>query len=140
MSDLELTVHKTINAPAKVVFDAWLSPDTIKKFMVPMQGAYVSEATTDPSIGGDFFINFMAGEQAIPHKGTYKEITPHSRLVFSWQAPHSADGSLVTLTFDPKGDNATDVTLHHQKFLSEESLENHKGGWTSILETLSRLY
>lgn len=137
MSDLTLTVRKTIAAAAEDVFNAWLDPDMIKRFMIPMEGASISEATVDAREGGEFAFTFMAGDEAIPHKGTYKEITRHSRLVFSWISPFSADGSTVTLTFTPKGEAETDVELFHEKFLNEDSVASHTSGWTSILDTLA---
>lgn len=133
MTDLSLTVRKTIAAPTKAVFDAWLDPAMLTKFMTPGEGMSVPKAETDPKVGGTFTIIMAAGEQEIPHHGTYKEITPHSRLVFTWQSPFSEPDSTVTLNFTPNGDDATDIELVHVKFRDEEMRGNHEGGWTSIL-------
>ena len=137
MTDLSLMVEKTIKAPIERVFNAWLDPEMIKKFMVPMEGAFVRDAVVDARVGGQFAFVFMAGENEIPHKGTYHEITPHSRLVFGWQSPHSADDSVVTLNFKAINDKETYVVLEQQKFLNDDAVASHKGGWTSILDTLA---
>lgn len=78
-----------------------------------------------------------AGEQEIPHHGTYKEITPHSKLVFTWESPFSEPDSTVTLNLTPKTDRETDVELVHVKFRDEEMRGNHEGGWTAILGELA---
>lgn len=140
MSEINLTVRKTVPAPQEAVFNAWLDPEMLKKFLVPMEGAHVPKAKVDAREGGEFHIMFMAGEDEIPHSGVYKEISPYKRLVFTWQSPHSVDDSTVTLTFTPNGDKATDVELYHEKFANEDSRDSHKGGWTSILEHLAKSF
>lgn len=139
MSDLSLTVRKTIPAPVEAVFNAWLEADTLAKFMMPGPGMTVPKAESDGCEGGRFTIVMAAGEQEIPHAGTYLEVTPHSRIVFTWESPYSVDDSTVTLAFKRSGDDATEVELTHVKFADEESRNNHEGGWTGILEKLAEL-
>jgi uncharacterized protein YndB with AHSA1/START domain len=138
MSDLSLTVAKTIPAPVEAVFNAWLNADTLAKFMTPGPGMTVPKAESDGREGGRFAIVMAAGEQEIPHSGTYLEVKPHERIVFTWESPHSIDGSTVTLNFKPAGNGATDIELTHVKFANEESRNNHEGGWTNILESLGQ--
>ncbi len=139
MTDLTLMVERTIKAPPKDVFDAWLNPDMLRKFMRPGPGMTTPEASTDPKEGGRFDLVMKAGDDEIPHAGTYQEIKPHSRIKFTWESPFSADGSVVTLDFAPAGDG-THVTLTHERFVSEESRDNHNGGWTAILEALDETF
>jgi uncharacterized protein YndB with AHSA1/START domain len=97
----------------------------------------VREARSDARVGGRFFVAMTEGDKEHPHEGTYKEITPHSRLVFTWEAPWSAPGTYVTIEFNPV-EGGTEVVLTHVKFLSEESRDNHMGGWTGILAKLEK--
>ena len=62
----------------------------------------------------------------------------YSTIVFSWDSPFSVDDTLVTLDFTAK-DGGTHVALNHVKFADEEARDNHKGGWTKILETLDKV-
>ncbi|MEY1555790.1 SRPBCC domain-containing protein [Yoonia sp. R2331] len=135
MSDLTLTTSRTIAAPQAAVFDAWLNPEMLRQFMRPGPGMTTPSATNDPKQGGRFDLVMRAGDDDIPHAGTYLEIDPHNRIVFTWESPFSADDSTVTLDFAPDGDG-TAVTLTHVRFVSEESRDNHMGGWTAILEAL----
>ncbi|MCV0424702.1 MAG: SRPBCC domain-containing protein, partial [Roseibium sp.] len=123
------------SAPVERVFEAWLDPDTLARFMTPGPGMTVPKATTDPKVGGTFEIIMQAGDQQIPHKGIYREISRHSRLVFTWESPFSEPDSVVTLDFvDAAGE--TELTLTHVKFPSQESRDNHEGGWNRIVECL----
>ena len=137
MSDLSLTVRKTIPAPVEAVFNAWLDAGTLAKFMMPGPGMTVPKAESDGREGGRFAIVMAAGDKEIPHGGTYLEVKPHERIVFTWESPFSIDGSTVTLKFKAAGDKATDVELTHVKFADEESRNNHQGGWTAILDKLA---
>ncbi|MEO0383699.1 MAG: SRPBCC domain-containing protein [Pseudomonadota bacterium] len=135
MTDLTLTVERTINAPQQDVFNAWLNPDMLRKFMMPAPGMSVPKASNDPKVGGRFDLVMQAGEDQIPHAGTYKEIDPHKRIVFTWESPFSVDDGTVTLNFAPKGEG-THVTLTHVRFADEQARDNHQGGWVGILAAL----
>lgn len=135
MTDLNLTVERTIAASQKACFEAWLDPKMLALFMTPGPNMTVPVANTDAEVGGRFEIVMQAGDDRIPHAGTYKEISPHDRIVFTWESPYSQDDSTVTLSFAPDGDG-TRITLHQVRFPSEESRDNHQGGWTMILQTL----
>lgn len=136
--ELKLEVSRTLPFPVERVFDAWLDPKMLAKFMIPGPGMTVPEATADAKVGGRFRI-VMHGEEMgdLPHEGTYKAIDRPNRIVFTWESPFSTiEDSTVTLDFTPEGDG-TKLTLTHVRFESEESRANHEGGWTRIVETLA---
>ena len=139
MTDLKVTINKEINAPLNKVFDAWLDPEFLTKFMMPMPGMLNPKTSNDPRKGGKFEILMQVGENIIPHHGEYLEIERPNKLSFSWISPASRDDSVVTLIFKSISDNKTNVELTHVKFFDEEKRDNHKGGWTNILEALSSL-
>lgn len=134
-ADLTLTVSRLITAAPERVFDAWLDPMLLSRFMRPEENVTIPVAETDPREGGRFTILMRAGDREIPHSGTYLEIRPHERIVFTWESPFSIDGSTVTVALAPEG-AATRVTLTHVKFVSEEMRGNHEKGWGEILEAL----
>lgn len=136
MSELSLTVSRHISAAPEKVFNAWLDPAMLAKFMTPGPNMTVPKAVTDAKEGGRFLVVMKADGDDMPHAGTYKEITPYSRIAFTWESPFSDPESVVTLVFVPK-DGGTDLTLTHVKFPSEESRNNHEGGWTAILAALA---
>lgn len=136
MSDLSLEVSRTINASIESVFNAWLNPEMLAKFMIPGEGMSVPHADADPVEGGRFEIIMQAGDKEIPHGGEYRKLIPHTQIVFTWESPFSINGSIVTLDLSELN-GGTLVKLSHVKFPDEESRSNHEGGWTSILETLN---
>ena len=134
MSELELTVTRTIAAPRETVFNAWLSPVTLAKFMrTAADGVEASNASTDPVKGGRFSIVMVTPEREVPHAGTYLEISPYSRLSFTWESPHSLDDSVVTIDLAEPAPGQTEITLKQVKFRSEEARDGHIRGWTAIL-------
>jgi len=139
MNELSLTVTKKIKAPIDSVFNAWLNPKLLSQFILPMPGMPEPVVDNNPIIGGKFTILMQVGENKIPHTGEYIEIERPNKLVFTWQSPFSADGSIVTIIFKELNDNITHVELTHIKFIDEEARNNHTGGWTNILNCLEGL-
>lgn len=137
MSELELTVNRTISASREKVFNAWLSPETLAKFMGPPNGGSgVSRVSNDPVKGGRFSIVMVMPDKDVPHSGTYLEIDPYSRLSFTWESPHSLDDSVVTIDLAEVDAGTTEVTLKQVKFRSEQARDGHIGGWNAILNNL----
>lgn len=138
MSELELTVNRTIPAPREKVFDAWLSADMLARFMAPPGGGTApTRVSNDPVRGGRFSIVMNHDGKDVPHTGTYLEIDPHSRLAFTWESPHSLGDSVVTIDFDEPAPGVTDLTLRHVKFRSEAARDGHREGWTAIVGNLA---
>jgi uncharacterized protein YndB with AHSA1/START domain len=134
MTDLTLTVSRTIKATPKRIYDAWLDPAMMTRFLSPRPDMHVREARSDAQVGGRFFV-MMVGDRDLPHEGTYMELTPHSRLVFTSEAPWSAPGTTVTVRLTPNGD-ATEVELTQVRFTDPQSRDSHAEGWTGILAKL----
>jgi len=139
MTDLTVNVTKIIHAPIEQVFDAWLNPEILPRFILPMPGMPQPQTSTDACEGGNFSIIMHVGDDKIPHTGKYLEISRPDKLVFTWVSPFSADGSTVTLNFTDMGDNKTNVDLTHIKFIDDETRTNHEGGWGNIVECLNKI-
>jgi uncharacterized protein YndB with AHSA1/START domain len=138
MSELSLHVSRLINAPIESVFNAWLDPVMLARFMIPGEGMSVPRAEADARVGGRFTIIMLAGDKEIPHSGEYRIIERYSLIVFTWEPPFSVDGSTVTLNLNEVG-GVTKVELDHVRFPDEESRSNHQGGWTAILNCLDQV-
>ena len=137
MNELELTVSRTIAASRENVFNAWLSPVMLAKFMAPPSGSsQPSKVKTDPVKGGRFSIVMVTPEKEIPHAGTYLAIDPHSHLSFTWESPYSLDDSVVTIDLAEVDAGKTEITLKQVKFKSEEARNGHEQGWTAIINRL----
>lgn len=137
MTELSLTVSRFIAAPVERVYNAWLDPALLARFMLAGEGMSVSHVENEAREGGRFTIIMHNGDQVLPHGGMYLTLEPYSQIRFTWESPYSADESIVTLTFTavPGG---TNVALHHVKFLDEASRDAHAAGWAAILQQLDR--
>jgi uncharacterized protein YndB with AHSA1/START domain len=133
--DLRLTCRRVIAASPEAIYRAWLNPEMMIRFMSPGPDMHVSEARSDARPGGRFYI-CMEGEKSLPHEGTYRELTPFSRIVFTWEAPWSAPGTEVELQLVPVAEG-TEVVLTQTRFNSEELRDGHLKGWTGILGKLA---
>jgi len=135
-TDLELTLTRQLPFPPERVFDAWLDPKMMARFMLPCEGGLVPEAMSEARVGGQFRVVMQPpGTDGIPHSGTYRVIDRPKRIEFTWVSPYSVDGSVVTLDFAPK-DGGCELTLRHVRFSSEQSRDGHSAGWTTILDQL----
>lgn len=137
MTDLTLSISRTIPAAPKAVYDAWLDPTTIARFMAGGADQRVTEAVTDPRVDGTFRI-VMTSDKEIVHRGVYRDLVPHSLIRFTWESPYSPADSEVTIRLAPVA-RGTEVSLSQVKFLSEGARDGHKGGWTMILDRLEAL-
>ncbi|WP_233842602.1 SRPBCC family protein [Dyella sp. 2HG41-7] len=111
-SDLELVVTRMFDAPAHIVFEAWSKPELFKRWWVPKSvGMSLISCDMDIRTGGMYRLVFSHPDfdQPMAFFGTYKEVTPHKRLV--WMNEESDQGAVTTVTFEEK-DGKTLVTLH----------------------------
>jgi uncharacterized protein YndB with AHSA1/START domain len=111
-SDRELVVTRTFNAPAHIVFEAWSKPELFKCWWVPKSaGMSLLSCDMDVRTGGTYRLVFShpAFDQPMAFFGTYREVTPYKRLV--WTNEESDEGAVTTVTFEENAGN-TLVTLH----------------------------
>lgn len=140
MAELTVKLNKIIHAPIEKVFDAWLNPKILSKFMRGMPDMPESDVETDAREGGEFTIIMHYRGEKIPHTGKYLEISRPDKLVFTWASQYSVvDNSTVTLKFTKVDDNRTNISLSHVKFIDEEMRSAHEGGWEHILDILSEV-
>jgi uncharacterized protein YndB with AHSA1/START domain len=137
MSELELTVSRTIAAPREQVFNAWLSPASLAKFMRTADGINIKTAETDPVKGGRFLIVMAVGDKEIRHVGTYLEVDPYSRLAFTWASPFSLEDSVVTIDLAEIDKATTEITLKQVKFVDEDARDKHEAVWAQIVGQLA---
>ena len=139
-AELKVNITRIIKAPINSVFDAWLDPEKLSLFMLPMSEMRTSIVTNDPREQGEFSIIMRLGDEEMPHTGRYLKIERPYNLSFTWASQASLDDSVVTLVFIKLTDNQTEINLTHTKFINEERRSNHERGWSRILEALSELY
>jgi uncharacterized protein YndB with AHSA1/START domain len=139
-SERELVVTRTVNGPARLVFEAWTKPELLKRWWVPKSfGVSLLSWEADVRVGGKYRLVFSHdGSNTMAFFGRYLEVTPHSRLV--WTNEEGADGEVVTtLTFEEKGGKTRLVV--HDLHPSKEALDAAiaSGATAGMPETLDQL-
>lgn len=137
-----LNLKQVFPAPVERVWDAWTKPENVRQWYAP--GAYtIPEIEMDVRRGGRYRILMHNPETDVRQTliGTYKEVTPGKRLVYTWQwrtKEGTSPDTLVTVTFEDHGDQ-TAVTVVHDLFPDLDMRDKHIKGWTACLEKLRQL-
>lgn len=139
-SDRELVVTRTFSAPARIVFEAWATPELFKRWWVPRSmGMSLMECEMDVRAGGTYRLVFgVDGAHVMEVFGRYIEVTPHSRLV--WTNDEGDEGGAVTtLTFEEK-DGQT-LLVKHDLYPSKAALDDElaSGATEGLPEQLEQL-
>ena len=136
-SERELVTTRTFNGPARIVFEAWTKPELFKRWWVPKSmGMSLLSCEMDVRVGGRYRLEFSHEGSTWAFFGTYKEVTPHSRLV--WTNEESEDGAITTVTFEEK-DGKT-LLVMHELYPSKEALDAAgTGAADAMVETFAQL-
>jgi uncharacterized protein YndB with AHSA1/START domain len=136
-SDRELAVTRTFDAPAPLVFEAWTKPDLFRRWWVPKSmGMTLLSCEMDVRVGGKYRLEFaVTPTQSMAFFGTYQEVIPNARLV--WTNEESSDGAVTTVTFEEK-DGRTLVVMH-ELYPSKEALDAAGGAADATAETFGQL-
>jgi len=99
-SERELVVTRTVNAPAHLVFEAWTKAEFFRRWWVPRSfGVTLLSCEMDVRVGGQYRLVFPHEDSTMEFFGTYLEVTPHSRLV--WTSEEGDGGkTITTVTFE----------------------------------------
>jgi uncharacterized protein YndB with AHSA1/START domain len=109
-TDCEIVMTRIFDAPRAVVFEAWTNAEHVRHWWDP-SGAPLSVCEIDLRPNGVFrWVNRGANGVDYPFTGTYREIAPPERLVFTTRTFPSSPESVATLVFSEDGDT-TELTM-----------------------------
>src|SRR6202161_1226982 len=137
-SQRELVVTRTVNAPAHLVFEAWTKAELFRRWWVPKSfGVTLLSCEMDVRVGGQYRLVFPHEDSTMEFFGTYLEVTPHSRLV--WTSEEGDDGPTVTtVTFDETAGKT--LVVLNDLYPSKEALDcGSTGAMPEALEQLDEL-
>ena len=122
-SERELVATRTFDAPARIVFQAWTTPELFRRWWVPKAfGLTLLSYEADVRVGGGYRLVFShpAAPEPVAFFGTYLEVTPHSRLV--WTNDEAGDaGHVTTVTLEERGGQT--LLVVHDLYPSKEALD-----------------
>lgn len=136
-SERELVVTRTVNGPARLVFEAWTRADLFRQWWVPKSyGLTLLSCEMDVRVGGQYRLVFSHQDSTMEFFGTYLEVTPDSRLV--WTNEEGDGGvTVTTVTFDEIA-GRTLVTVH-DLYPSKEALDAGSGSTGAMPEAFDQL-
>ena len=131
-----IRVTRRFTASAERVFDAWLDPARIGKWLFATKTGQMVRVEIDARVGGSFVIVDRRDGVDVEHLGTYVEIERPRRLVFTFAVPHySSESTRVTVEITPLG-TGCELTLTHEGVLPEWASRT-ESGWNMILDGLA---
>lgn len=138
-SERELVVTRTVNGPARIVFEAWTKAELLQRWWTPKSFPIsLLSCETDARVGGRYRLVFGFEGSTMEFFGRYLEVTPHSRLV--WTNDEGDDGGTVTtVTFEETG--VRTLLVVHDLYPSKEALDSAiaSGSTSGMPEALEQL-
>ena len=133
-SDREIVVTRWFDGPARLVFEAWTTPELFTQWWLPKSmGMALRSLDMDARTGGSYRLDFGEG---VAFFGSYVEVTPHSRIVWTNdEGGEQASTSTVTLE---EQDGRT-LLVMSEVFPSKEALEAGAGAEQATHETFGQL-
>lgn len=104
IGDCDLVVTRSFDAPARLVFAAWTTPEIFVRWWVPKSaGMRLLSWAMDVRIGGAYRLEFghPAFDQPVAFFGRYIELVADTRL--SWTNEESEDGPITRVAFKVAG-------------------------------------
>ena len=143
----ELVLTRLIDAPAATLFRCWTEPALIKQWFAPLPYT-TTAAEVDLRLGGANLVVMRSPDgQDMPCPGTYLEIVPNRKLVFTdaytgdWQ-PSGKPFMTVILTFEEE-DGQTRYTARVRHWSAEDKKAHEEmgfhAGWGQCTDQLAAL-
>ncbi|HET9152301.1 MAG TPA: SRPBCC domain-containing protein [Gemmatimonadales bacterium] len=138
-SDREVVVTRTINGPARIVFEAFTRAELLRRWWVPQSmGMTLVSCEVDARVGGKYRLAFdIGGPEPVAFFGTYVEVKPYSRL--AWTNEEGGEGGSVTsVTFEERGGQT--LVVLRETYPSKEALDAAgTGAADALVETFDQL-
>lgn len=137
-SDREVVVTRTLNGPARLVFEAFTKPELFRRWWVPKStGMTLLSCELDARVGGKYRLVFAHDPEPMAFFGTYLEVQPYSRL--AWSNDEAGEGgSVTTVTFEEKVGKT--LLVLRETYRSKEALDAAGTGAAEAMgETFAQL-
>jgi uncharacterized protein YndB with AHSA1/START domain len=129
-----VTVTHRFLASAERVYDAWLDPETVRKFLFRTATGEIVRCEIDGRVGGRYTIVDRRNGEDVLHEGSYLELARPGRIVFTLRVPkYSTDEVRVTIEITPLA-NGCQLTL--TTHTPAEFADGSRRGWETILDLL----
>ncbi len=109
-SDREIVITRVVNAPRRLVFEAYTNPEHLPRWMIGPEGWSMPVCEIDLRVGGAWHFVWRGSDGAeLAMRGVYTEIVPPERLVSTESWGGDWPETLNTLTLAEE-DGRTTIT------------------------------
>jgi uncharacterized protein YndB with AHSA1/START domain len=132
-------IERTFDAPAEAVFDAWTSPEVMRRWFHVEPDWETPEAEVDLRVGGKMRV-LMRRPDGTEHviAGEYTEIDrPHRLALTCTFSDDPSNEQLIELEFS-ESDGATRVVLVNSGIAKDERRKAQDHGWQGCFDNLER--
>lgn len=130
---MKITIEANVAAPIESVWQAWTTPDDIKRWNTASDDWHCPSAETTLTPGGQFSYRMEAKDRSMGFDfvGTFTNVVPYEVIEFSMD-----DERCVTVEFISK----SDTVIIRETFDAESELaaEQQRQGWQAILDNFAR--
>ena len=137
-TETQILITREFDAPRDLVWRAWTTPELIKRWWNAKRGE-VTVAEVDLRVGGTVRVVMRDPHEDVEYGGggTYTEIDPPRRLVFTWLWDDTTKRQLIEIDFE-EADGVTTVRFTHSGLWDEEAVRSHEDGWGKVFDNLER--
>jgi uncharacterized protein YndB with AHSA1/START domain len=141
-TEREIAFTCRLERSPRLLFEAWTKPEHLKNWW-GCEGSTITHCAIDLCIGGSWsLVMRMADGSDHRFHGTYREILPHNRLVYTecYEMPQYGNPEwLTTVTFDesPVGTLVTHTIKHKSREVRDAHLQ--AGMQQGAIQTLTKL-
>jgi uncharacterized protein YndB with AHSA1/START domain len=130
---MKITIETLVKAPIAAVWEAWNSPEDIKRWNSAQDDWHTTQSTVDLREGGTFSARMEAkdGSVGFDFAGTYTRVVPGEAIEY-----RMSDGREVQVEFTERdGGVLVRETFDAE---TENSPEMQRAGWQAILDNFAR--
>jgi uncharacterized protein YndB with AHSA1/START domain len=136
----ELRIERTFRAPAEAVFDAWTSPEVMRRWYHAGPDWETPEVDVDLRVGGRVSVVMRKPDGSeVELSGEYMELDRPHRLAMTctFSDDPSNQEQLIELSFSEAGGSTT-VVLVNSRIPTDERRDAQQWGWGLCFDNLDR--
>jgi uncharacterized protein YndB with AHSA1/START domain len=132
-------IERTFAASAEDVFDAWTSPEVMRRWFHCYESWNTPEADVDLRVGGKVRVVMRKADGTESEMGgEYQVIDRPRRLVMTWTFDDDpSNEQLIELTFT-ETEGSTKVLMVNSRISTDGRRESQDEGWNGCLDQLER--
>lgn len=134
-------IERTFGAAPEEVFDAWTSPEVMRRWFHCGPDWETPEAEVDLRVGGHVRVLMRQPDGTLAGgQGQYTVIDRPHRLVMAWAFDDDpSNEQVIELTFTAQADGSTTVLLVNRRISTDPRRDAQDQGWRGCLDELERM-